>query len=351
MNRIFDPVGHGATTIRYSSIPSENIHHLAEVLQKGWNLQDLKEIQKIEAYSAARSVNYRITSAERELVLKRSLINSVSMQEFQHQYMKFLRESGLHIPEVIPSSDGTTYSENSELYCLYQFIGGEYFDGSRDELDSAARNIALLEQVLKRMPFQEEIKIRKGSLIHHDYNALEELEKSIHSSRRNTENELVISVFPTVKKLSSLVMNADLENLPLQIIHYDLHPHNLLFSEKGEFKSFLDFDPMLHSQRIRDVGKALYRLSRTYGPLTERNNDGESDLISRAKFFLDSYLKVGELTPEELKALPYVIIDDPLRHLVESLKGHYFAGKKLSSLEKKITLLQDATLFLTARFP
>ena len=185
MNRIFDPVGHGATTIRYSSIPSENIHHLAEVLQKGWNLQDLKEIQKIEAYSAARSVNYRITSAERELVLKRSLINSVSMQEFQHQYMKFLRESGLHIPEVIPSSDGTTYSENSELYCLYQFIGGEYFDGSRDELDSAARNIALLEQVLKRMPFQEEIKIRKGSLIHHDYNALEELEKSIHSSRRS----------------------------------------------------------------------------------------------------------------------------------------------------------------------
>lgn len=351
MSRAFDPVGHGATTIYYSPVPPETADQLKKILQGGWELQDLKEIRKIEAYSAARSINYRINIKQGEFVLKRSFINSVSAQEFQHQCMTYLRDSGLPVPDVISSLQGTTYFAG-EVYSLYEFIEGEYFDGSRKELSSAARNIALLEKTLKDMPFQDEIRTRKKTLIHHDYACLEGLGEKILLDTETSDqaHNQIRSLLREVKEISQLVMNARLETLPFQIIHYDLHPHNILFSKEGELKAFLDFDPMFYSQKIRDVGKALYRLSRTYGPLTERKQDCDSDLISRAKYFLDSYFKTGELTSEELKALPYVIIDDPLHHLIESLKGYFFDDKPLRSFEKKITLLRD-TLLLTAISP
>src|SRR3989344_4190143 len=176
MSGAFDPVGHGTTTIRYSSVSPEIAYQLEEVLLKGWDLQNPKEIQIIEAYSATRSINYRISTKLGELVLKRSFINSVAAQEFQHQCMAYLRDSGLPIPEVIPSLQGTTYSADG-VYSLYDFVEGEHFDGSRTELNSAAKNIASLEQVLGNMPFQEEIKTRKKMLIHHENTVLERLEE------------------------------------------------------------------------------------------------------------------------------------------------------------------------------
>lgn len=352
MSWAFDPVGHGATTIRYSPIPPETARQLGKVLQDGWGFQDLQEMREIEAYSAARSINYRINTKQGEFVLKRSFINSVSAQEFQHRCMTYLRDSGLPIPDVISSLQGTTYFAG-EVYSLYEFIEGEYFDGSRRELSSAARNIALLEKVLKDMPFQEEIRTRKKTLVHHDYAGLERLGEKISFDAKKLDqiDSRICSLLPEVKEISQLVMDAHLETLPFQIIHYDLHSHNLLFSKERELKAFLDFDPMFYSQKIRDVGKALYRLSRTYGPLTERKQDCDSDLISRAKYFLDSYFETGELTSEELKTLPYIIIDDPLHLLIESLKGYYFEEMPIRSFEKKITLLKDATLFLTAISP
>ena len=131
-----------------------------------------------------------------------------------------------------------------------------------------------------------------------------------------------------------------IKNLPQQIIHSDLHPHNVLF--KGQAAAaIIDFDCMRLSPVARDVAIATYRFGRQF---LVGQKMSETNLRKKAKKlqdqFLTAYQRINPLTPQEIKALPLLIKDEFLTKLLFVLRGAY--------LEGNISWTQDTIKFIDA---
>ena len=134
--------------------------------------------------------------------------------------------------------------------------------------------------------------------------------------------------------------------LPLQAVHLDLHPHNMIFDPAmSEPLAFLNFNPMGYSQRVRVVGFAMHRVARTYGEKTEGKKDSGVDIRVRAKLFPETYTNENPLTDEEIQALPIIIQEAALRRITIILGNHYLSGDETFNfdLEKQITILREGS--------
>ena len=157
----------------------------------------------------------------------------------------------------------------------------------------------------------------------------------------------VLNFIEEVNEISREIQEINNLNLPFQVIHYDLHPHNVLFNRNSEeISALLDFDPLRYSQRIRDVGFGMHRFSRTFGLKTEGKNDLNADIRERAEDFLQQYLTENQLEDQEVKAIPLLIQDEALRRVTNILFSHYIKKDTTWSfdLSKQVTLLREGTI-------
>jgi Ser/Thr protein kinase RdoA (MazF antagonist) len=91
-----------------------------------------------------------------------------------------------------------------------------------------------------------------------------------------------------------------LSKLPLQIVHGDFTPGNVLHLAHGRGIGFIDFDHLPNAPRIWDVAKYLSRRLRF------RWCQGVSPTIRTdcVEAFLAGYIKVTKLDQDEIEALP-----------------------------------------------
>lgn len=345
----FDPFNHGTTTINYERVPDERFVELSRVLAEGWaisNIQSIEQVNEAEKYSN----NFRISAPQGTFLLKESHVNLAMLQELVNRTIQFLESQAAAVAHLLPTIDDQTFSQQgSKPYCLYNFIDGEHFDGSREEIREAAISLAYLHKALQNLPFVSEILGQKGSFLTHDRNQLLALLALAEQKGPQDDFENVVLIHTEeFREASSGIDFAALESLPTQVIHQDLHPHNLMFDKDGKFRAFLDFDTLTISQRARDVAYAMHRLARTYGQMTERKKDVGVDIRDRAQVFLDVYLSMNDLTEPEIRALPTLIADHTLIKIITThLQQHYLEDdtKWDFDLPKKIAVLREARLF------
>lgn len=95
-----------------------------------------------------------------------------------------------------------------------------------------------------------------------------------------------------------------LADLPLQLIHGDLTPENVLLRRPGVVSGFIDFDHLPMAPRVWDIAKYLSRRIRL------RWRDGPAGTGRRLDHlpgFLNGYHRTNPLTPAEIAALPSAI--------------------------------------------
>ncbi len=163
-------------------------------------------------------------------------------------YLKNCTDLGLppvHVPHLVRTPQGYSFFNHDDgIFSLQNFIEGEHFDGSRRELSRAAQEIGRLHQALEKIPFEDDVKRIKGTVISHDRTLLEHLLKVVKKRGPQTPYDAaVLSVLDEIDDASLKVTSYPIDRLPLQVIHYDLHPHNALFDTKSkEVLAILDYD-------------------------------------------------------------------------------------------------------------
>jgi Ser/Thr protein kinase RdoA (MazF antagonist) len=343
-----DPFNHGTATINYEQMLDGESSHLATILNDGWGKDG--DIQRISAGAEKSSNNFRVETDSDVYLLKHSHINNTEDQDLINRAIIYLQDNGVKTSTIIPSIAGTSFHLTKEgVFCLYDFIEGENFDGSRTELNNVALEIGRLHKALATIPYESEIRKLNGSVVSHNRNSLEKLMKAIKEHGEQTElDSYVLGSLDELDELSQAIVEAKLDCLPSQIIHYDLHPHNVLFDGSSkELLAILDFDPLKYSPMVGDLGFGMHRFARTCGAKTEKKNDVGVDIRGRARLFLDSYLTENELTDEEIRTLPLAIQDKTLRTLMLILGNHYLRDDTTWSFDipKQITTLWEGGLF------
>ena len=345
-----NPFNHGTATIFYKSVSHEKFSYISSILKEGWKI-NANNILCLSAGAEKNSNNFRIETEKGVYLLKLSHINDPLKQKNINQAIIYLGKNEIKTPRIIPTKDRSTfYAPNNYVFCLYNFIDGENFDGSQEELKEVASEIGRLHKVLgEESALFKKIKELNSPITNHNKKKLEAIIKVVREHGERTDfDSYVLSILNEIDERSKEVISAEIPTLPSQLIHYDLHPHNTLFNpESKKLMSLLDFDSLRYSQRARDIGFGMHRFSRTYELQTERKKDVGVDVRERAELFLNSYLEVNPLTNEEIKSLSLVIEDEAIRRVMIILGNHYLRNDDTWSfdLPKQVTTLQEGTLF------
>lgn len=354
----FQPFNHGSTSVEYQEVTTDERKTLESVLESGWGIKNVGFIgQPFFPYitgggdgpAEISSNNYRVDVDDKSYLLKKSNINNSEEQRIINESIIRCEEVGVPVAHLFLDVDGKVFWQDSdgEVYCLFDFIDGELFDGSRRELTEVGSSLGHFLNTLANLP-QEDIKGLGKINTHHDWDLLEGL---LEEAKRNSEGAIAPKTaiqLERIKELSRGLRDFDFGSLPSQVVHDDLHPHNLIFDKtSGKLLAFIDFDSLSYTQRIRSVAFALHRLSRTYGPGTERKNDVGSHIRDRAKVFLGAYLDSASLYDAEVQSIQPILVDEALNRITiilgRSKKGD---NKWVFDIDKQFTTLEEAATLL-----
>ncbi len=278
----------GEKPYRINILQEEHIMISKNRIQKllsHWNLQD-ENVANIYNENTGRQSENAYYIGE-EYVIKFS-VNFGSIKN-NICISNSLAESGLPVAEIIKTIDRADYLQNGELY----FVVTKRINGSQLKCENIFKNIDIAYQI--------------GGNIAKLHNALKTFDESNYK-KANILND-VKSAIPKVQNLVKL-SNAYIENfsavfdkLPMQIIHRDINPSNMLF-DKGEFKGFIDFDLTEVNVRIFDICYCATAI------LSECFNNSDVDKNKWLEIFdnlVNGYKSITPLSEYEKQALPYVI--------------------------------------------
>jgi Ser/Thr protein kinase RdoA (MazF antagonist) len=344
-----NPFNHGTATIKYEHASDVESSRLAAILREGWGIDDAKFL-RLSAGAEKNSNNFRVETSSGVYLFKQSHINKPRTQDVISNAMSYLKDNSIKTPAIIPTNEGANhYVAKEGIFCFYDFIEGENFDGSQAELKNVAAEIGKLHRVLETIPFMRAIRKSNSSVVGHNRKKLGKIIEAAREHGEQTDfDSYAISILDEIDERSRAIIEAKIVDLPFQIIHYDLHPHNVLFDGSSkELLALLDFDPLRYSQRARDVGFGMHRFARTCGSETERKNDVGVDVRMRGRRFLDSYVTENELSDKEIKSLPLLIQDEAMRRVMNVLANHYLRNDTTWSfdLQKQVTTLREGSFF------
>lgn len=345
----FNPFNHGTSTKLFKDVDGATFKNISKILLNGWGLTGVDSIEEVYEGEEKDSNNHKIRKGSNTYLFKSSHIDESVTQDLVNRCLVYCEENSIPVSHIVPTLTNETYYQDGSIYCLYDFIQGSHFNGSQEEISSVATQFAALHSTLRDIPYLEEIKSVKGQVLRHDRDRFKEISTKVRTANDGSEfHRYAISLIEELEAASRVIFDSPLDTLPLQVVHLDLHPHNMIFDPNtSELLAFLDFDPMCYSQRIRDVGFALHRIARTYGLDTEGQRDTGVDIRDRARLFLDSYNHKNPLTDEEIKMLPAMIEEEALRRIIIILGNRYLSGDETFNfdLEKQVTILREGRLF------
>lgn len=350
---VFLPNNHSESVINYVPAAPEEQAAVNDVLQGHYGLT-ADGLERIDL-PARNSVNYRCIAGARDYFVRnyRGKSTRDALQR-THQVLAHCAARGVSVPSLIVSLKGSTLITHAgQLYALFPFIHGMNYQGSHAELASAGTAIARMHRALASLPLElvQHIQISTPATYAATAFSFEELDKikTAAEAGASSFDRAATRILPELRKAIEDVLahRAKQASLSLQVIHSDLHPHNLL-TENGQVRALLDFDAVRWGERARDVAFALHRLVRQYIVHT-----GDADLSKAAQDFLTAYAHENPLTPEERAALVPLMREEIVQKLVFVLRNHYIAkdGMWDAELPKFMMLFDEVAAFGQALGP
>lgn len=250
-----------------------------------WNLQD-ENVSNIFNENTGRQSENAYYIGE-EYVIKFS-VNYGSIKN-NISIANSLAKSGLPVAEIIQTAEDSDYLQNGELY----FVVTKRIKDSQLKCDDIFRNTDIAYQI--------------GSNKAKLHNSLKTFDESNYK-----QADILSDVKSALPKAQNLVnLNDDFlekfsiiyDELPMQIIHRDINPSNMIFDE-GKFKGFIDFDLTEVNIRIFDICYCATAI------LSECFNNSDIDKSKWLEIFdnlVKGYESITPLSEYEKQALPYVI--------------------------------------------
>jgi Ser/Thr protein kinase RdoA (MazF antagonist) len=280
---------------------------------------DLGIIETIKDYArgSRKAPKLLLASEKGEYLLKRRARGKDDPFKvaFSHALQLFLAARQFPLPHLI----GTRNDNNSMLqynglvYELFEYIRGTGYDNTLEATFESGKILALYHKLLR--DYTPEFPPPTGS-----YHASKAINTSLDqipqtfSRADRLKNLSEAELQGTLSYLREIYTEAShtaddigLAQWPMQIVHCDWHPGNMLF-RSSKVVAVIDYDAARLQQRIIDVANGALQFSILGG------GDDPSqwpDYIDESRFkrFLRGYDSVNVLTTAELETLPWLMIE------------------------------------------
>ena len=161
------------------------------------------------------------------------------------------------------SSNQYVHSDSNNCFACFDFIEGDYFKGSEEEMISAANGFSKFTKALEKVNTERIYKNHyKGSI-----SCLKKLLQGTEYPATGTQTDKRI-YFENRKfllgKTNKLEVKIDQLKTDIRLCHTDFHPLNLLFDPDGTLKSILDFEDVKPYPLMASLGFACYKLTRQF---------------------------------------------------------------------------------------
>lgn len=234
---------------------------------------------------------------------------------FCHSLQLYLASKQFPLPHLI----GTRKDNNSMLqwkgaiYEIFEFIKGTGYDNSLEATHDAGKTLALFHKLAK--DFEPEYEPPQGS-----YHAARTIRTSMEQipftlekldprsmDQKPRVNQVVQFLHESYNQAAQKANETGLPDWPMQIIHSDWHPGNMLF-RGSKVVAVIDYDAARLQQRVIDIANGALQLSIIGGGEDAAQWPDYLD-ISRYKRFLRGYDSVNVLSKAELRAIPWLMIE------------------------------------------
>jgi homoserine kinase type II len=231
---------------------------------------------------------------------------------FTHELQLHLAAQNFPLPHLL----GTRDDNNSMLlylgniYEMFEFVEGGHYDGSLDATGQAGKVLGLFHKLLA--DFRPQRAAPTGG--YHDAKAIRLAVRSTVSSlpaeaaaTTDQLNETVDDLEQRYRHCAAEVNELGLAGWPVQIVHGDWHPGNMLFADR-RVVAVIDYDAARLQQRIIDVANGTLQFSIIGGSKDPADWPDYLD-ESRFKRFLRGYESTNVLSVAELEALPHLMCE------------------------------------------
>jgi Ser/Thr protein kinase RdoA (MazF antagonist) len=275
-------------------------------------------IGKLQSISHARggmtNDNWFIrTNTGRYFLRRRNPIYTSASIDFELELVEYLEAAGFPTPPLIRTrSGGLRVEAFSRHWELYKYIPGERFDVTNPaQISGAAELLAGFHMAASGYKGDEGVAMGRGVNFNKALQFIDIFEEELMAMKSTFAAPgklLAPHLIGFFRRQSRQVLKGimPLSSLPLEIVHGDFQPSNVLF-HGDRAVSLVDFGDAGLSHRAYDVAKAVLRFS-TLRP----DYDGQSDMnsfmdLERAGLFVSAYQSKLPLSDTEIAALPALL--------------------------------------------
>ena len=304
-----------------------------DILGKYFNFSNINKFFQYDGLNL-NSKTYFVQNKQNKFILKyvpggkiHSRLNKMCM------ILSFCKKQNVAVQEPIKSISKKFVLDNH--YFLTKYYSGTYFDGTNLELTNFAKNLALLHKVLSKVkinynfePFRQSYKMLKKTDLVKIKNIIKKKE-----NQKTIFDKMFLDNFSLLESsFSDIVVSEEYVKSRKQLIHFDLHPGNVIFNNHY-VNAIIDFGSMRKGYLIDDVAFSSFRFA-SYGTKNPKK------IMSKMEYFFNTYIKFGPL-PELFSEFPKIAKLQILKRLSFILRNHYYANTSfwISDMKKQLEFL------------
>jgi homoserine kinase type II len=317
---------------------------------------DLVIVQAIKEFGrGSRKAPKLLVQAEKgEFLLKRRARGKDDPFKvaFSHAIQLYLASKQFPLPHLI----GTRKDNNSMLqlhglvYELFEYIRGTGYDNSLEATYDSGKILALYHKLLR--DYRPEFEPAVGS--YHASKAISSGLDQIPFTLSRNDQARNISQAQVTATLGFLrdsyvhaythVNDTGLNDWPLQIVHCDWHPGNMLFRNR-KVVAVIDYDAARMQQRVIDLANGALQFSILGGG---EDPSTWPDYVDEGRFkrFIRGYDEVDVISVAELEIVPWLMIEAMVAESVLPIAATGSFGRMegygfLQMIERKVRWVQE----------
>ena len=265
--------------------------------------------------------------------------------ELTHMIQRTLSKRGFPLPRLVGTRDRlSVVTTAGGAFELFEFVEGTAYDQSLGATEQAGRALALYHALLADF---DEALAPTGSSYHANpgvQRSLTQIPERVAVSP--LEAETAASLRRRYAEAAQCADEAGVGGWPLQVVHGDWHPGNLLFRDGGVV-AVIDYDTAKLGARILDVANGVLQFSVTRG---DGAPEAWPDYLDEARVrrFGRGYDSVEScvLSSSEIQAVPWLMIEALIAEAaVPIATTGTFAGIQggafLRMVERKVRWIHD----------
>jgi homoserine kinase type II len=276
---------------------------------------DLGQVHSVQEFprGAHRAPKVLIQAQRGRFLFKRRIPgrDDLARVRFTHQVQRALAEASFPLPALIRTREGQTLLViGGRFHEMFEFVSGQEYDASLEATYHAGAALGRYHQVLAG--FHGDYTPPTGS--YHNartiYAAIGATIPSLPLGQRPPIQQVLATVDDLQRGYRSCarkVQDQGLDAWPVQIVHGDWHPGNMLFHRR-DVAAVVDYDSARLQRRVIDLANGALQFSFMAGEGGPQEWPALLDQ-SRFKRFLRGYNDANPLAPQQRAIVPYLMCE------------------------------------------